>query len=105
MLLYANICCGEYHIEKAFLLDFSAKRAFLRRQFSPFLPFQAMVFTANFAFRTHNAQWHSIIKTRKIFSKNLQFSLAENEKASTFAPAFERERVLRNGLGEIRETG
>jgi len=90
VLSYANICCGEYHIEKAFLLDFSAKRAFLRRQFSPFLPFQMMVFAAEFAFRSHNNQWHSIIKTRKIFSKNLRFSLAENEKASTFAPAFRK---------------
>ncbi|MBO7145287.1 MAG: hypothetical protein J6W13_10735 [Salinivirgaceae bacterium] len=34
--------------------------------------------------------------------KNLAETLAGKEKASTFAPAFERERVLKNGLGEIR---
>ena len=35
--------------------------------------------------------------------KNLAETLAEKEKAPTFAPAFERERVLKNGLGEITE--
>ena len=49
-----------------------------------------------------NNHWHSVIKTRKIFFKNLAETLAEKEKASTFAPAFERERVLKNGLGEIK---
>ena len=35
--------------------------------------------------------------------KNLAETLAEKEKAPTFAPAFERERVLKNGLGKITE--
>ena len=33
-------------------------------------------------------------------SKKVSSALAENKKPSTFAPAFEREQVLKNGLGE-----